>query len=185
MDSEPAANEDFTNLSANASRSASSERLVAPTAPAVVNHHIHALGGIGGAGGEGRGHGIGGSGGSGQGPSFTYHTIAEHFTVNTSQKQEQESDFRRISLGDIDLQQEIGVAGEPGIAREFGAVTGRSGSRRLYSARIEGRKSKDIARYMSFRHPNILQIFGVASAGDIHATLFHDGRPSSRPRSTF
>jgi preprotein translocase subunit SecG len=101
--------------------------LVSPNHPPAISYALRA-GGIGGAGGEGRGHGIGGSGGSGQGPSFTYHTIAEHFTVNTyvlvyfsffhgpefalenlrSQKQEQESGqqgpislFQKLMSGQI------------------------------------------------------------------------------------
>jgi hypothetical protein len=31
---------------------------------------------------------------------------------------------------------------------------------------------------MTLSHPNIIQIYGAASAGNIHATLFHDGKPS-------
>jgi hypothetical protein len=57
---------------------------------------------------------------------------------------------------------------------------------------------RDIAKYMTVRqvlashslhtsllndtlsHPNIIQIRGAASSGNIHATLFHDGAPSMR-----
>ncbi|KAF7337072.1 hypothetical protein MVEN_02144400 [Mycena venus] len=33
---------------------------------------------------------------------------------------------------------------------------------------------QDVAKYMSVRHPNIIQICGAASSGNIYATLFHD-----------
>ncbi|KAJ7041856.1 hypothetical protein C8F04DRAFT_1252793 [Mycena alexandri] len=61
---------------------------------------------------------------------------------------------------------------------------------RIYSAKIDGRTPemtvavyrgdkaeeawrRDIALYMSLRHPNILQIWGGASAGNVRATVFH------------
>ncbi|KAJ6555872.1 hypothetical protein B0H19DRAFT_137292 [Mycena capillaripes] len=77
------------------------------------------------------------------------------------------SDFRTFPLGDIDLQ----------------------GVRRVYSARLGGQNTtvaiyqgpgakeeweQDIAKYMSVRHPNLVQIRGVANYGGLHATLFHD-----------
>ncbi|KAJ7899840.1 hypothetical protein B0H13DRAFT_792718 [Mycena leptocephala] len=94
------------------------------------------------------------------------------------------SDFRMIPLGDIDLQYDTGVIGRH---REWG----RPRVRRVYSAKVEGRNSnvtvamyqghgaeeewqRDIARYMAVRHPNIIQVCGAASSGNIHATLFHD-----------
>ncbi|KAJ7333208.1 hypothetical protein DFH08DRAFT_304189 [Mycena albidolilacea] len=33
---------------------------------------------------------------------------------------------------------------------------------------------QQLAKYTSLRHPNIVQIYGAASSGGIHATLFHD-----------
>ncbi|KAJ7227972.1 hypothetical protein B0H12DRAFT_1059809, partial [Mycena haematopus] len=61
----------------------------------------------------------------------------------------------------------------------------------MYSARVEGRKSnltvamyqgnraeeewrQDVAKYMSMRHPNMIQMWGAASSNGIHATLFND-----------
>ncbi|KAJ7642421.1 hypothetical protein DFH06DRAFT_1475230 [Mycena polygramma] len=93
------------------------------------------------------------------------------------------SDFRTFPLGDIDLQREICLDNDTGV------VWRRGGSnRRLYSARI-GERSVTVAMYQgdgadeewreymakhtSLRHPNIIQIYGVASSGGIHATLFH------------
>ncbi|KAJ6459478.1 hypothetical protein C8R47DRAFT_140747 [Mycena vitilis] len=97
------------------------------------------------------------------------------------------SDFRMIPLGDIDLLREIHVKKSQVIKppRERGCV------RRVYSAKVDGRKSgttvalyqgdgaeeewrHDTARYMSVRHPNIIQLWGAATSGKIHVTLFHD-----------
>ncbi|KAJ7909745.1 hypothetical protein B0H13DRAFT_1877446 [Mycena leptocephala] len=41
---------------------------------------------------------------------------------------------------------------------------------------------QDIANYMTVRHPNIIQMCGTASSGDIHATLFPDGM-NTQPRN--
>ncbi|KAJ6555792.1 hypothetical protein B0H19DRAFT_1376833 [Mycena capillaripes] len=95
------------------------------------------------------------------------------------------SDFRMVPLGDIDLQREISVSGMGVVDRQYE----RQGVRRLYSARLGGQNTtvaiyqgpgaeekwrKDIAKYMSVRHPNLVQIRGVANHGGLHATLFHD-----------
>ncbi|KAJ6555862.1 hypothetical protein B0H19DRAFT_137156 [Mycena capillaripes] len=90
-----------------------------------------------------------------------------------------------VPLGDIDLQREISVSGMGVVDRQYE----RQGARRLYSARLGGQNTtvaiyqgpgaeekwrKDIAKYMSVRHPNLVQIRGVANHGGLHATLFHD-----------
>ncbi|KAJ6522066.1 hypothetical protein B0H19DRAFT_1386735 [Mycena capillaripes] len=95
------------------------------------------------------------------------------------------SDFRMIPVGDIDLQREISVRSTGVVDRQ----SERQGVRRLYSARLGGQNTtvaiyqgpgaeeewrQDLAKYMSIRHPNILQIRGAAHTGDLHATLFHD-----------
>ncbi|KAF7377051.1 hypothetical protein MSAN_00123200 [Mycena sanguinolenta] len=99
-------------------------------------------------------------------------------------------DLRMIPLGDIDLQQQIRVDNYTGVAyfqRQRACV------RRVHSAKaiIAGRKSKvtvaiyqgndaeqewrdDVAKHMSLRHPNIVQICGAASSNGLHATLFND-----------
>ncbi|KAF7377025.1 hypothetical protein MSAN_00120600 [Mycena sanguinolenta] len=98
------------------------------------------------------------------------------------------SDFRMIPMGDIDLQHEIRVDNSTGVLNYHRQ---RAHVRRLYSAKVEGRKStltvamyqghgaeekwrQDIAKYMSMRHPSIVQICGAASSNGIHATLFND-----------
>ncbi|KAJ7315781.1 hypothetical protein DFH08DRAFT_419741 [Mycena albidolilacea] len=114
------------------------------------------------------------------GQNFT--NITNHYAASVP------SDFRVIPLGDIDLRREISVDRDTGVV-----VRQREGTcvRRIYSAKVEGRKSqvtvaiyqgnsaeeewrRDIAKYMSIRHPNIIQIYGAASSGNIHATLYHD-----------
>ncbi|KAJ6452403.1 hypothetical protein C8R45DRAFT_1083360 [Mycena sanguinolenta] len=100
------------------------------------------------------------------------------------------SNLRMIPLGDIDLRHEIRVDPGTGISN---SKRGQACVRRMHSAkaRIDGRKSRvtvamyqgngaeeewrqDIAKYMSMRHPNIIQISGAATSGGIHATLFTD-----------
>ncbi|KAJ6555831.1 hypothetical protein B0H19DRAFT_136886 [Mycena capillaripes] len=96
------------------------------------------------------------------------------------------SDFRMIPLGDIDLQREISVSSTGVVDRQYE----RQGVRRLYSARLGGQNTtvaiyqgpgakeeweQDIARYISVRHPNLVQIRGATNYGGLHATLFHDG----------
>ncbi|KAF7377053.1 hypothetical protein MSAN_00123400 [Mycena sanguinolenta] len=93
-----------------------------------------------------------------------------------------------IPMGDIDLQHEIQVDNSTGVLNYHRQ---RAHVRRLYSAKVEGRKStlmvamyqghgakekwrQDIAKYMSMRHPSIVQICGAASSNGIHATLFND-----------
>ncbi|KAJ6522065.1 hypothetical protein B0H19DRAFT_1386734 [Mycena capillaripes] len=95
------------------------------------------------------------------------------------------SDFRMIPLGDIDLQREISVNSTGVVDRQYG----RQSVRRVYSAKLGGQNTtvaiyqgpgaeeewqQDIVKYMSVRHPNLVQIRGVANYGGLHATLFHD-----------
>ncbi|KAJ7042254.1 hypothetical protein C8F04DRAFT_1077144 [Mycena alexandri] len=101
-------------------------------------------------------------------------------------------DIRTIPMGDIDLQRQL----RPDELR-FDNSTGvvghkrrRSCVRRVYSGKVEGRNSdmtvamydgdtaeqewqQDIAKHMRMRHPNILQVYGIASVNGMHATLFH------------
>ncbi|KAF7376996.1 hypothetical protein MSAN_00117500 [Mycena sanguinolenta] len=100
------------------------------------------------------------------------------------------SDFRMIPMGDIDLRHQIRVDQCTGIAYP---QRPRACVRRMHSAKaiIAGRKSRvtvavyqgndaeeewrqDIAKYMSMRHPNIIQICGAASSNGLHAILFND-----------
>ncbi|KAJ7340677.1 hypothetical protein DFH08DRAFT_243759 [Mycena albidolilacea] len=93
-----------------------------------------------------------------------------------------------IRLRDIDLQREIRLERHSGVVDR---KHDRQGVRRMYSAKIESRESsvtvavyqgdsaeeewrRDVAQYMAVWHPNIVQIFGTAKSGNIHATILHD-----------
>ncbi|KAJ7046310.1 hypothetical protein C8F04DRAFT_343191 [Mycena alexandri] len=101
-------------------------------------------------------------------------------------------DIRMITMGDIDLKRQL----RPDELRyddSTGVVSHerRCGCfRRMYSAKVEGHNldmtvavydgdtaeqewQRDIAKHMRMRHPNILQIYGIASANGVHAALFH------------
>ncbi|KAF7377083.1 hypothetical protein MSAN_00126900 [Mycena sanguinolenta] len=125
---------------------------------------------------------------------------SQHFTVmggtftnvtNYTAAPSLPSDFRMIPMGDIDLRREIRVNKHTGSVACFQRY--HVCVRRVHSAkaRIDGRTKKvtvamyqgnnveeewrqDIAKHMSLRHPNIVQICGAASSNGIHATLFND-----------
>ncbi|KAJ7267747.1 hypothetical protein C8J57DRAFT_351382 [Mycena rebaudengoi] len=114
----------------------------------------------------------------------TFTSITKNYpTVSTVA-----SDLRIIPLCDLDLQREIRLLDRVAVAHPHPE---RRSVRRLYSAKIEGRRSsvtvamyqgneaeeelrQDIANYTAVRHPNIIQICGTVSFGNIHATIFHD-----------
>ncbi|KAJ7226516.1 hypothetical protein C8J57DRAFT_1252555 [Mycena rebaudengoi] len=122
----------------------------------------------------------------------TFSSVTNHYIAPPAARGLTASwvDFRMIPLGDIDLQYEIRLDKNTGVvdrSRE------RLRVRRVYSARVEGRESTmtvatyqghgaedewqiDMARYKSVRHPNIFQIWGAASSGNIYATLFLGGK---------
>ncbi|KAJ7315680.1 hypothetical protein DFH08DRAFT_820252 [Mycena albidolilacea] len=89
----------------------------------------------------------------------------------------------------IDLRRQIQVDSGMGVV---GCQCERVCVRRVYCAKVEGRRSKftvvmyegngtaeewwcNIGKDASVRHPNIIQIYGAASSGSVHATLYHDG----------
>ncbi|KAJ7751367.1 hypothetical protein B0H16DRAFT_829805 [Mycena metata] len=95
-------------------------------------------------------------------------------------------DFRKIPMGEIDLQHEIRFGDGPRV------VIRRRGPRRaqrMFSARIDGCKTpmtvawyqgpnakerQDISMHSWLLHPNFAQLCGVASTGSMHAAVFHD-----------
>ncbi|KAF7374210.1 hypothetical protein MSAN_00303100 [Mycena sanguinolenta] len=118
---------------------------------------------------------------------------SQHFTVaggtftnitkNYSAAPAVPADFPRIPMGDIDLQREIRLNKPSGVVS----------LRRLHSAKIErgmvrmtrtvamyqgdGAEQewqRDIAKYIGIRHPNVVQLYGTSSCGNIHAAVFHD-----------
>ncbi|KAF7340605.1 hypothetical protein MSAN_02132000 [Mycena sanguinolenta] len=101
------------------------------------------------------------------------------------------SDFRMIRMEDVDLRREIRVDERRGVVNY--QLHGPACVRRVHSAqaRIDGQRTRvtvamyqgdgaeeewrdEIEKYMSMRHPNIIQICGASSSGGIHATLFND-----------
>ncbi|KAF7353291.1 hypothetical protein MSAN_01517100 [Mycena sanguinolenta] len=141
-------------------------------------YNYHITGGFGGSGGEGGDQG--GDGGTGQGP-----------TVYFGQPQAQEqSDFRTIRRGDLKLLKEVRLSTESGIVgRQSQAVGVR---RAVYHAEIRGDPGivtvamyqgdgaeeewrKDIAKYESIWHANIMQLYGLVSTKKLYAMVFHDG----------
>ncbi|KAJ7142252.1 hypothetical protein C8R44DRAFT_760419 [Mycena epipterygia] len=112
------------------------------------------------------------------GGEFTSVTNIYHSSPSVRQ------DFRMIPLGDLDLRHEIG--GDIVHARRR-----RGYVKRIYHARIEGRNAnstvalyqgqaaeevwrRELETYSKFRHPNIVQLYGAVTSGDMYATVFHD-----------
>ncbi|KAJ7848319.1 hypothetical protein B0H13DRAFT_75499 [Mycena leptocephala] len=96
--------------------------------------------------------------------------------------------FRRIIFGDIDLQHEIRWNDKDNVVYHR---RGRASVRRMYSAMINRQESNmtvgwyqgpdaeavewedDVAQNSRLRHPNIAQLYGVASACPMYATVIH------------
>ncbi|KAJ7754768.1 hypothetical protein B0H16DRAFT_737235 [Mycena metata] len=91
-------------------------------------------------------------------------------------------------MGEIDLQHEIQFDDDSGVVYRR---RGQRRARRMYSARIDGCKTamtvalyqgpnaeqawqKDISMHSWLRHPNFVQLYGVASTGPMYAAVFHD-----------
>ncbi|KAJ6502730.1 hypothetical protein C8R47DRAFT_1316722 [Mycena vitilis] len=92
-------------------------------------------------------------------------------------------DYRMIPLGDLDLQREIRLDKDTGVVH-----LRRHAQRHIYSAKLQGQTvtvamyrgdgaaekwQQEIGKYMSLRHPNIMQLYGAASWGGMYATVFH------------
>ncbi|KAF8206024.1 hypothetical protein K438DRAFT_1817712, partial [Mycena galopus ATCC 62051] len=159
--------------------------------PRQTVHNWTINGGQGGAGGSGQA--AGGAGGTGTGPIMNHEIRTKSFVgrvtnYTTVAAPSLPSDFRIVPLGDIDLQHEICVDKDKGVVNY---EPKRARVRRVYSARVEGRNSSvavvmyqgdgaeetwhhDLAKYRAVRHPYIVQVYRTASAGNIHATIFHD-----------
>ncbi|KAJ7366411.1 hypothetical protein DFH08DRAFT_167291 [Mycena albidolilacea] len=135
--------------------------------------------------------------GSGMFTGSQNFTVTGHTFNNITNHHTAPSDFRMIPLRDIDLQHDIQVdQGVVAHQRRRGCV------RRVYSAKVKGQKSKvtvamyqgngaeeewrrNIVKYMSIRHPNMIQIYRAASSGGIYTTLYHDSVPLPFSRFTF
>ncbi|KAK7006253.1 hypothetical protein R3P38DRAFT_3214303 [Favolaschia claudopus] len=160
-------------------------------------HRIMITGGIGGRGGRSRMKG--GTGGLGEGPQVHISGSVRTIHVNGKNTRYREffgtldflGSFQYVlstlsSAGDVDLQSEV--------YKNYANVSYRNGqcfSRTIYSAKIDKKKgamtvavykgksaeeewNKDLAEYESFRHPNIVQLYGIISSKLMRAIIFHD-----------
>ncbi|KAF7373703.1 hypothetical protein MSAN_00581300 [Mycena sanguinolenta] len=101
---------------------------------------------------------------------------------------EQFSEFRRIPLGDIKLGKELKNILQSGT---LCPQNREAGVRRMYSAKIcpdpapvtvaiyQGHSAKKkwrqhLEKYKTIRHPNIMQLYGLARNPSVHAIVFHD-----------
>ncbi|KAF7374290.1 hypothetical protein MSAN_00312200 [Mycena sanguinolenta] len=135
---------------------------------------IKISGGMGGSGGSGGVYGV--NGGLGEGPRVRIGVARKVTNINKITQLPRRyplvifsmwpaqidrlngcTGFRKIPLGDIDLQREIQLDRDSGIGN---------------GAEQEWRR--DIKKYMAIRHSNIVQLYGTASFGNIHAAVFHD-----------
>ncbi|KAJ7301184.1 hypothetical protein DFH08DRAFT_119461 [Mycena albidolilacea] len=111
------------------------------------------------------------------GGTFTNTTTNNYHTPRTVL-----SDYRRIPMGDIDLQREIRLDRNLGVVsthRRYHSAKIDRGTSSVTVAMYQGEKAKedwrrDVAKYMAVRHPNIVQLWGTASSGNTYATIFHD-----------
>ncbi|KAK6984915.1 hypothetical protein R3P38DRAFT_334936 [Favolaschia claudopus] len=105
-----------------------------------------------------------------------------NFTTTTTVSPQFEN-FRRIPLGDLIVEQNLGVVEKlprPGrntitlhAAKIFGSTTP------FTVAMYEGEDANEewdkyIAIHSQLRHPNVLQLFGIATADGIYAAVFHE-----------
>ncbi|KAJ7037217.1 hypothetical protein C8F04DRAFT_1331610 [Mycena alexandri] len=121
-------------------------------------------------------------------PSKSYHTHRGHTTMsaffpnskdfvvtggtftNTNQVAPRTpSDFRMIPIGDLNLLKEIRRAGGSLIVRHR---KGGASMKKMYITRIPGFQSTMTAAV--FQGDGAEELYGIASAGGLHATVFHD-----------
>ncbi|KAJ7503640.1 hypothetical protein B0H11DRAFT_1983658 [Mycena galericulata] len=135
------------------------------------------------------------SSGASSRPTGAFFPGAHHFVVSGGQfisnviehPAPAPSDFRRIPLGDLDLQKELRLDGSGVVHWQ----TERVCARLIYTAWIEGRQSgmtvavyrganaeknwkRQIAKYSGIRHPNLAQLYGTVNSGGLYAMVFHD-----------
>ncbi|KAF8214551.1 hypothetical protein K438DRAFT_881824 [Mycena galopus ATCC 62051] len=117
---------------------------------------------------------------------------AKHFVVAggtfTNNTHPPPSNFRTIPMGDLHLLHEIHQNTGSRVARRR---RDQNSVRRMYSvhvhssnsamtavlyqgARAEQQFKAEISRYSELRHPYLLQLYGIANTGGVHAAVFHD-----------
>ncbi|KAJ7064442.1 hypothetical protein C8F01DRAFT_768140 [Mycena amicta] len=102
------------------------------------------------------------------------------------------SDFRTIRIGDIDLREELHTGDSNtyrGYLHRHQPMKSVVRTRRMYSATVEGREMTvvmyqgneqekedwvtEVKTISSLRHPNLLQLYGIASSGRTYAAIYH------------
>ncbi|KAK7035601.1 hypothetical protein R3P38DRAFT_601760 [Favolaschia claudopus] len=152
---------------------------------------LNVSGGIGGQGG--RGGQEGGAGGNGEGPILNVSGAAGWIVhVNDrgalTNSETLGSAFNpappEFSICDINLQQEVYLDDSRVRLRRRKVV------KKYYSAEVKDRKEmtvvfyegknakeefkEDVAKYMKFRHPSFLQLYGTVCSGNNYASIFYD-----------
>ncbi|KAJ7828052.1 hypothetical protein B0H14DRAFT_2452446 [Mycena olivaceomarginata] len=97
--------------------------------------------------------------------------------------------FRTILLGDIKLIKELRVSDESGVvgrqnrdkrvrrmysAKVMGGETGRMTVAMYQGARVEEEWQQHLTIYKLLRHPNVMQLYGLANTSALRAMVFHD-----------
>ncbi|KAK6984912.1 hypothetical protein R3P38DRAFT_3102198 [Favolaschia claudopus] len=146
---------------------------------------MNIFGGSGGRGG--RSFVMGGTGGRGDGPKFRMGNvrIEGNVVTHSARKSGPTSNFRRIRLGDVDLQPTTYDYSDCGHDEDQGW------QRRIHQARITGKRSEmtvimydgknakkkwkqDVKTYMGIRHPSVIQLYGMVQWKKMYASVFHD-----------
>ncbi|KAJ7739104.1 hypothetical protein B0H14DRAFT_490062 [Mycena olivaceomarginata] len=106
-----------------------------------------------------------------------------------SPPQEQLAAFRMILLGNIKLIKELRVNDESGVvgrqnrgtrvrrmysAKVMGGETGQVTVAMYQGARVEEEWRQHLTIYESLRHPNVMQLYGLANTSALRAMVFHD-----------
>ncbi|KAK7035651.1 hypothetical protein R3P38DRAFT_602831 [Favolaschia claudopus] len=153
---------------------------------------FHVSGGVGGPGGKGGQEG--GTGGNAEGPTLNVSGAAGWVVhINDRSAVKNSSTLRSaidsappaISICDVNLQQEVYLDCSRVYSRPRSSLL-----RRYYSAEVKDRKEmtvvlyegqdaeeelkRDVAKYMEFRHPSFLQLYGMVYSGNIYANIFYD-----------
>ncbi|KAJ7739095.1 hypothetical protein B0H14DRAFT_3898195 [Mycena olivaceomarginata] len=97
--------------------------------------------------------------------------------------------FRTILMGDIKLVKELRLNNESGVvgrqnrhacvrrmysAKVMGGETGRMTVAMYQGARVEEEWRQHLTIYESLRHPNVMQLYGLANTSALRAMVFHD-----------
>ncbi|KAK7027701.1 hypothetical protein R3P38DRAFT_3520695 [Favolaschia claudopus] len=162
------------------SESDSEEVITELSSDVVLNQQLTMFNVSGGLGGQGgRGGQKGGAGGNGEGPTFNF-SRAERLIFHVN-----DGTPPQFSTCDINLQREVYLNDSRVCSRRK-----RDLVRRYYTTEVKNRKDmtvvvyegqdaekkfkKDVAKYMKFRHPSFLQLYGIVHSENVHAAIFYD-----------